>query len=61
MSFLHHKSSDHHQEGLLNLITKDIVAVYEWLAGPPMSEQERTNRLLEETRTLRDKNLVTML
>jgi hypothetical protein len=61
MSFLHHEPSDHHHEGLLNRITKDIVAVYDWLAGPPMSEQARMNRLLEETRPLRDKNLVTML
>jgi hypothetical protein len=61
MSFLHYKSSDHQQEGLLNRITKDLVAVYDWLAGPPMSDQERMNRLLEETRPLRDKHLVTML
>jgi hypothetical protein len=61
MSFLHHKSLDHQQQGLLDRITKDIVAVYDWLAGPPMSEQDRINRLLEETRPLRDRNLVTML
>ncbi len=61
MSILHHKPSDHHSEGLLNRITKDILAVYDWLSGPPMSEQDRINRRLEETRTLRDKNLVTML
>jgi hypothetical protein len=61
MSMLHHKSSDHYQEGLLNRITKDVLAVYDWLSGPPMSEQDRMNRTLEETRTLRDKYLVTML
>jgi hypothetical protein len=61
MSILHHKPSDHHQEGLLNRITKDILVVYDWLSGPPMSEQDRINRTLEETRPLRDKNLVTML
>jgi hypothetical protein len=61
MSILHHKPSDHHQEGLLNRITKDVLAVYDWLSGPPMSEQDRINHTLEETRPLRDKNLVTML
>ncbi len=55
MSFLHHKSSDHHQEGLLNRIVKDMVALYDWLSGPPMSEQERINRALAETRPLWDK------
>jgi hypothetical protein len=61
MSILHHKPSDHHQEGLLNRITKEVLAVYDWLSGPPMSEQDRINHTLEETRPLRDKNLVTML
>jgi hypothetical protein len=61
MSILHYKSSDHHQEGLLHWVTKDIAAVYDWLSGPPMSEQERMNRMLAETRPLRDKNIIMML
>jgi hypothetical protein len=56
-----HKSADNHPEGLLNRIAKDIVAVYDWLSGPPMSEQERMNRMLAETRSLRDKNIIMML
>ncbi len=61
MSILHNKPSDHHQEGLLNRIAKDIVAVYDWLSGPPMSEQDRINRTIAETRTLWDKNVGIML
>ncbi len=57
MSILHHKPSDHHPEGLLHRIAKDIVAVYDWLSGPPMSEQDRINRTIVETRTLWDKNI----
>jgi hypothetical protein len=61
MANLHHKSADNHPEGLLNRIARDIVAVYDWLSGPPMSEQERTNRMLAEVRPLRDKNIGMML
>jgi hypothetical protein len=61
MSILHHKPSDHHQEGLLNRISKDILAVYDWLSGPPMSEQDRINRAVVETRTIWDKNVGIML
>ena len=61
MSILHHKPSDHHHEGLLNRIAKDIVAVYDWLSGPPMSEQDHINRTIAETRTLWDKNVGIML
>ena len=61
MDILHQKHSGNHQEGLLNRIVKDIVAVYDWLSGPPMSEQERINRTLAETRSLWDKNTRIML
>ena len=61
MAILHHKSSDNHPEGLLNRIARDIVAVYDWLSGPPMSEQERLNRMLAEVRPLRDKSIGMML
>lgn len=61
MNILHHKPSDHHPEGLLNRITKDVLAVYDWLSGPPMSEQDRTNRAIMETRTIWDKNVGIML
>jgi hypothetical protein len=61
MDMLHQNHSDNHPEGLLNRIAKDIVAVYDWLSGPPMSEQERMNRTLAETRPLRDKNIGMML
>jgi hypothetical protein len=61
MAIPHHKPSDNHPEGLLNRIAKDIVAVYDWLSGPPMSEQERMNRTLAEARPLRDKNIGMML
>jgi hypothetical protein len=61
MDILHQKHSGNHQEGLLNRIVKDIVAVYDWLSGPPMSEQERINRTLAETRSLWEKNTGIML
>ena len=61
MSILHHKPSDLHQEGLLSRIAKDIVAVHDWLSGPPMTEQDRINRTIVETRTLWDKNVGIML
>ena len=61
MDILHLKHSGNHQEGLLNRIVKDIVAVYDWLSGPPMSEQERINRTLAETRSPWDKNAPIML
>jgi hypothetical protein len=61
MTNLPNKSTDNHSEGLLNRIARDIVAVYDWLSGPPMSEQERINRALAETRSLRDKNIGIML
>jgi hypothetical protein len=61
MDILHQKHSGNHQEGLLNRIVKDIVAVYDWLSGPPMSEQERIDRTLAETRSLWEKNTGIML
>jgi hypothetical protein len=56
-----HKPVDNHPEGLLNRIARDVVAVYDWLSGPPMSEQDRVNRALAEARPLRDKNISMML
>lgn len=61
MATLHPKSPDNHPEGLLNRVARDLVAVYDWLSGPPMSEQERMNRTLAEARPLRDKNIGIML
>ena len=48
-------------EGLGPRITRKFEACFDWLAGPPMSEQERMNRMLAETRPLRDKNIIMML
>ncbi len=55
MDRLHQKRSGNHQEGLLNRLVKVMVTAYDWLSGPPMSEQERINRALAETRPLWDK------
>ncbi len=41
MSILGYKPSDHGPEGLLNRIGKDIVALHDWLSGPPMTDRDR--------------------
>ncbi len=42
-----------HDKGILPKIGHQIVVVYDWLSGPPMSEHDRLNRELAETETLR--------
>ncbi len=39
----------HFQEkGILPKLGHQIVAIYDWLSGPPMTEQERVTRALAE-------------
>ncbi len=45
-NFLHMGSVIHHMED-------GVVAAYDWLSGPPMSEQERVQHRLVETESLR--------
>jgi hypothetical protein len=41
MSFLGYKSSDHYPESLVRRIGNDMIAVYDWLSGPPMTDRQR--------------------
>ncbi len=45
-NFLHLSEVLHHME-------EGVVAAYDWLSGPPMSERQRTEHKLAETATLR--------
>ena len=42
-----------HEKGLLPKLGHQIVAIYDWLSGPAMTEQERISRALTESETLR--------
>ena len=53
------KHQERHQAGLLTRLAHDIVVAYDWLSGPPMSERDRMNRDLAESR--HDKHLNVML
>jgi hypothetical protein len=39
---------EHNHSGLFGRVTHDFSAALEWLAGPGMSEQERTARAMSE-------------
>ena len=44
----------HFQEkGILPKLGHQIVAIYDWLSGPPMTEQERVTRALAESESIR--------
>ncbi len=44
----------HFQEkGILPKLGHQIVAIYDWLSGPPMTEHERTTRAVEATEAIR--------
>ncbi len=44
----------HFQEkGILPKLGHQIVAIYDWLSGPPMTEHERTTRAVAQSETLR--------
>ena len=47
------KHIEHTTTHLLPIIAKGLVAGYDWLAGPAMSEQERMTHELAETESLR--------
>ena len=47
---------DHDKEGMLPKLGHQIVHVYDWLAGPGKSEQERMERILAETEPIRQIN-----
>ena len=42
-----------HLSQVLHHVEEGVVAAYDWLSGPPMSEKQRTERLLAETAPLR--------
>ncbi len=37
------------EKGILPKLGHQIVAIYDWLSGPPMSEQERITRGIAES------------
>ena len=43
-----HRSDDHHSDRVLARIAREVVSFYDWLSGPPMTEQARQNRDLAE-------------
>ncbi len=42
-----------HEKGILPKLGHQIVAIYDWLSGPAMTEHERISRSLVESETLR--------
>ena len=42
-----------HEKGILPKLGHQIVAIYDWLSGPAMTDQERISRSLVESETLR--------
>ena len=42
-----------HEKGILPKLGHQIVAIYDWLSGPAMTEQERISRAVVESETLR--------
>ncbi len=42
-----------HEKGILPKLGHQIVAFYDWLSGPPMTEQDRITRELAASESLR--------
>ena len=42
-----------HEKGMFPRLGHQIAHVYDWLAGPGMSDQERMSRILAETEPIR--------
>lgn len=42
-----------HLSEVLHHVEDGVVAAYDWLSGPPMSDQERVQHKLAETESLR--------
>ncbi len=42
-----------HEKGILPKLGHQIVAIYDWLSGPPMTEHERITRAVAETEPIR--------
>ncbi len=42
-----------HGKGILPKLGHQIVAIYDWLSGPPMTEHERIGRALAESESHR--------
>ena len=40
-------------KGILPKLGHQIVAIYDWLSGPPMTEHERITRVVVETEQIR--------
>jgi hypothetical protein len=40
-----------HDRGILPKLGHQIVAIYDWLSGPPMTKDERISRTVAETET----------
>ena len=46
-----HFHIDHNHDRLLDRISRELTVAYDWLTGPAMSDQERLNRELAQTRS----------
>ena len=42
-----------HEKGILPKLGHQIVAIYDWLSGPPMTEHDRITRAVAELETLK--------
>ena len=47
---------DHDPDRLLSRISRELTVAYDWFAGPAMSDQERLNRELAQTRSSKYSN-----
>ncbi len=43
-----------HDRGILPKVGHQIVAIYDWLSGPPMTEHERVEREIAELETVKN-------
>lgn len=50
MSVLLYVHFDHHQDGFLTRLGRDLGHALGWIAGPAMSQQQRYDRLQAEVR-----------
>ena len=50
MSVQLHVHFDHHHDGFLARLSRDLGHALDWIAGPAMSEQQRYDRLQAEVR-----------
>ena len=45
--------TDHNHDGLFSRFAHELSAALDWLSGPPMSEQDRRDRVVAEVQNLK--------